>query len=131
MSRWIKVDVSTPDKGEIIDAAALCGISQGDAFLAFFRLYAWLDEQTTDGWLPRITPRIIDARACQPGFGDALARVGWLTFQPDGCMVTNWCAHNGQCAKRRAQQAVRMTKLREEQRNAGQVVRPCPRRPSR
>lgn len=126
MSRWIKIEVSTPDKGELLAAAEQCHCSQGDAFLAFFRLYSWLDEQTTDGFLPHYTPRMIDARACLAGFGLALAGVGWLSFNAAGCTVTNWCRHNGSCAKRRAQEAKRLNSLRDAKLMAGLPVRPLP-----
>lgn len=131
MSRWIKVDVATPMKGEVLAIARDCHCTHGDAFLAWFRVWAWLDELTTDGRLPGVTPAMMDGEARLQGFAASMARSGWMTFDEDGCTVTNWCKHNGSCAKRRAQQAVRMAQLRDEQRNAGQVVRPCPRRPSR
>ena len=129
--RWIKIGVDTPSKPAIVRLANDCGVSRGDAFLAFFRLYSWLDEQTADGRLPGVTPAMMDDEARLQGFAASMARSGWMSFDEDGCTVTNWCKHNGSCAKRRAQQAVRMAQLRDEQRNAGQVVRPCPRRPGR
>ena len=36
--RWIKIDVDTPQKPAIVRLANDCGVSRGDAFLAFFRL---------------------------------------------------------------------------------------------
>ena len=112
------------------NAALDCGCSAGDAFLAFFRLYSWLDEQTADGRLA--TDRDdVDAVARLPGFAASLERSGWLTFEGDECVVTNWEEHNGQNAKRRAESARLMTALREEKRRAGQVVRPLPKMPTR
>ena len=43
MARWLKVAVDTPYKTAIRNAARDCGVSRGDAFLAFFELYSWLD----------------------------------------------------------------------------------------
>ena len=132
MARWLKIGVDTPNKPAIRNAARDCGCSQGDAFLAFFRLYSWLDEQTTDGVV--VTDREeVDAVARIPGFGASLERSGWLSFGPDGdgLRVTNWDSHNGQCSKRRAQSAKLMNALREERRRAGQPVRPLPKMPTR
>ena len=130
MARWIKVCVDTPNKQAMRNAARDCGCSAGDAFLAFFRLYSWLDEQTADGRLA--TDRDdVDAVARLPGFAASLERSGWLTFEGDECVVTNWEEHNGQNAKRRAESARLMTALREEKRRAGQVVRPLPKMPTR
>ena len=131
MSRWIKVDVATPEKSEVLACMEDCQCTQGEAFLAWFRVWAWLDERTTDGWLPRMTPKLIDGVARLPGFSESMQRSGWLTFQPDGCMVANWCRHNGACAKRRAQEASRLAAIREEKRKVGEPVRSLPVRPRR
>lgn len=124
--RWIKIGVDTPNKPAIVRLAADCGCSRGDAFLAFFRLYSWLDEQTADGTL-YADPEEVDAVARLQGTAASLAGSGWLTFYADGRLaVTNWNEHNGQSAKRRAMNAKYQTECRERRRNAGLPVRPCP-----
>ena len=125
MSRWIKVCVDTPNKQAMRNAARDCGCSAGDAFLAFFRLFSWLDEQTADGRLA--TDRDdVDAVARLPGFAASLERSGWLAFEGDKCVVTNWGEHNGQNAKRRAMKARWMGEQRDDMRRRGLEVRPCP-----
>lgn len=125
--RWIKIDVDTPNKRAIVRLADDCGVSRGDAFLAFFRLYSWLDEQTADGSL-FADPEEVDAVARLRGTAASLSNSGWLTFSPDGRLaVTNWQEHNGQSAKRRAMDAVRKTLKRDELRKQGAPVRPLPR----
>lgn len=124
--RWIKIDVDTPNKPAIVRLANDCGVSRGDAFLAFFRLYSWLDEQTADGTLYADAEEV-DAIARLPGTATILARSGWLTFYPDGRLtVTNWQEHNGQSAKRRAMDARRQNECRERKRKAGLPVRSMP-----
>lgn len=131
MSRWIKVGVDTPYKAAIRNMARDCGCTRGDAFLAWFDLYAWLDEQTADGRLDAGRDEI-DRKAGLVGCAASLERSGWLTFTSDGgCIVTNWDEHNGQNAKRRAMNARQMSVAREEMRKAGIPVRPCPRMPMR
>jgi hypothetical protein len=132
MARWLKIGVDTPQKPAIRQAAKDCACSVGDAFLAFFRLYAWLDEQTEDGVVATDREEV-DAVARLPGFAASLERSGWLMFGPDGegLKVANWMEHNGQCAKRRAQSTRMMSALREERRKAGMPVRPCPKAPMR
>lgn len=129
--RWIKVDVTTPTKWELLQVMDDCHVTQGDAFLAWFRVWTWLDEATTDGRLPRVTPAMVDAQAQLRGFAASMQRSGWLLFDADGLTVANWCKHNGSCAKRRAQNAVRMNDLRKEKRRAGIPVRALPKRPVR
>lgn len=125
MSRWIKVDVSILSKPAIRNAARDCGVSVGDAFAAWFRLYSWLDEQTADGTLYS-DHADVDAVARLPGFAASLERSGWLAFQGDVLTVANWGAHNGSCAKRRAMEARRQCDIRDERRKQGLPVRPMP-----
>jgi hypothetical protein len=40
---WIKVEKLTPDKPEIAILARKLGVSIGDAFLEWFRIYAWAE----------------------------------------------------------------------------------------
>lgn len=124
--RWIKIDVDTPNKRAIVRLADDCGVSRGDAFLAFFRLYSWLDEQTADGSL-YADPEDVDAVARLAGAAHSLEHSGWLTFSEGGKLtVTNWQKHNGHSAKRRAMDAMRKNAKREELRKAGAPVRPLP-----
>ena len=125
--RWIKIDVDTPNKPAIVRLANDCGCTRGDAFLAFFRLYSWLDEQTADGTLYADADEV-DAVARLQGTAASLSNSGWLSFAADGRLtVTNWQEHNGQSAKRRAMDAVRKALKRDELRKQGLPVRPLPR----
>ena len=107
MAKWIKIETHTPDKAEIRHIARLCGCTKAEAFLAFFRVFVWLDEQTEDGHVDYFTAADADEIAGLPGFGDALQEVRWITFGPTGAVVANWDRHNGQSAKRRCLDAER------------------------
>jgi len=123
--RWIKIDVDTPNKPAIVRLANDCGCTRGDAFLAFFRLYSWLDEQTADGTLCA-DPEEVDAVARLPGTAASLAASGWLTFSGATLTVTNWQEHNGHSAKARALHAKRQNEYKERKRKEGLPVRPLP-----
>lgn len=125
MARWIKVCVDTPYKTAIRNMARDCGCSRGDAFLAWFDLYTWLDEQTADGRL-ETDHEELDRKAGLAGCAASLERSGWLSFADGVCTITNWDEHNGQNAKRRAMKAQWMNERREEMRRQGMEVRPCP-----
>ena len=125
MARWIKVGVDTPYKTAIRNIAKDCGCTRGDAFLAWFDLYAWLDEQTADGRL-ETDHEELDRKAGLAGCSASLERSGWLSFSDGVCTITNWEEHNGQNAKRRAANARWMSEHREEMRRQGMEVRPCP-----
>ena len=112
MARWIKIETHTPDKAEIRQIARLCHCTKAEAFLAFFRVFVWLDEQTDDGHVDFFTPEDADEIGGLKGFGEALEEVRWITFGPAGAVVSNWDRHNGQSAKRRCLDAERSRRLR-------------------
>ena len=112
MARWIKVETHTPEKAEIRHIARLCGCTKAEAFLAFFRVFVWLDEQTDDGHVEFFTPADADEIAGLKGFGEALQEVRWIMFGPTGAVVSNWDRHNGQSAKRRCLDAERKRAVR-------------------
>ena len=114
MAKWIKVETHTPDKAEIRHIARLCHCTKAEAFLAFFRVFVWLDEQTDDGHVDFFTPGDADDISGLEGFGDALQEVRWVTFSPGGAVVSNWDRHNGQSAKRRCMEAERKRAVRME-----------------
>lgn len=112
MAKWIKIETHTPDKAEMRHIARVCHCSKADAFLAFFRVFVWLDEQTEDGHVDYFTAADADEIAGLKGFGDALQEVRWIIFGPTGAVVANWDRHNGQSAKRRCLDAERKRAVR-------------------
>jgi hypothetical protein len=112
MAKWIKVETHTPDKAEIRQIARLCHCSKADAFLAFFRVFVWLDDQTEDGHVDFFTPDDADEIGGLPGLGDALETVRWITFSASCAVVANWNRHNGRSAKRRCLDAERKRNVR-------------------
>ncbi|MEI6078769.1 MAG: hypothetical protein WCS94_24555 [Verrucomicrobiota bacterium] len=113
MAKWIKVETHTPDKTELRQIARLCHCSKAEAFLAFFRVFVWLDEQTENGQVDFFTPDDADEIGGLPGLGDALETVRWITFSPGGAVVANWERHNGKSAKKRIIEAERSRRYRE------------------
>ena len=87
MAKWIKIETHTPDKAELRQIARLCHCSKADAFLAFFRVFVWLDEQTEDGYVDFFTPADADEIGGLPGLGAALESVRWITFSATGAVV--------------------------------------------
>jgi hypothetical protein len=113
MAKWIKIETHTPDKAEIRQIARLCRCSKAEAFLAFFHVYVWLDEQTENGHVDFFTPADADEIGALPGLGDALEAVRWVTFSAAGAVVAHWERHNGQSAKKRIVEAERSRRYRE------------------
>ena len=113
MAKWIKVETHTPDKAELRQIARLCHCSKAEAFLAFFRVFVWLDEQTEDGHVDYFTLNDADDIGGLTGLGNALETVRWITFSPGGAVVANWERHNGESAKKRCLAAERIKRYRQ------------------
>ncbi len=107
MAKWIKIETHTPDKTELRHIAKRCGCTKAEAFLAFFRVFVWLDEETEDGRVDFFTAEDADEIGRLKGLGEALQEVRWILFGPTGAVVSNWDRHNGQSAKRRCLDAER------------------------
>lgn len=112
MSHWIKVEVTTPDKPELLAAARLCGTSKGDTFLAFFRLWTYFDAHTATGIVQSLCLADLDQIAGVKGFGKAMGAVGWITEDATGIVINGWERHNGKSAKARGQMEKRVQKYR-------------------
>ena len=113
MAKWIKVETHTPDKAEVRHIARLCHCTKAEAFLAFFRVYVWLDEESDDGHVDFFTADDADEIGGLTGLGAALAEVRWISFGPTGAVVANWDRHNGKSAKKRCLEAERSRRQRE------------------
>lgn len=106
---WIKMEVATPDKPEVLAIAARMGWSDPDyAVGKLFRVWRWFDQQTKDGNAPGVTSALLDCIAGVTGFADAMQTVGWLVVDKDGIRLPGFDRHCGKTAKERAQTARRV-----------------------
>jgi hypothetical protein len=127
---WLKVEKVTPDKPEIAILARKLGVSQGEAFLSWFRVYSWADGITCPGFVPHLSPEDADtASHAAPGTCSALAsrEIGWLATDGGGIQFINWDRHNGKSAKSRALEAEKKRKQREKKEpEEPDLSRECP-----
>jgi hypothetical protein len=126
---WIKVCKDTPDKPEIRLLAKHLKVSKELAFAHWFRLYAWADGQTHDGWFPHLTLADVAESAGVPILACrilASAEVGWLmecSGDNPGVLIRHWEYHNGDCAKKRAMDSIRAAKYRAKKRYTQSVTK--------
>lgn len=85
---------------------------------ALHAVWSVFDEHSTDGILPGYSLEMMDEEIGWPGFSQAMHDIRWLERDDDcGLKLPEFSTHNGQTAKRRAQESER--KARE--RNAGAI----------
>jgi len=111
---WIKVEKGTPDKPEVLEMSALLNINDPDTVLGkLIRVWSWFDSNSENGHAPIVTKVLLDRLTGVTGFVDAMIKVGWLTESKDGYEITNFDRHLGKGAKKRASDAERKRKSRE------------------
>jgi len=108
---WLKIEVCTPDKPEVIGIADMLGIPPAHAFGSLFLIWRWFDQHTTEGNALYVTKVTIDRLSGNAGFADAMVKVGWLCVSEDGVVtLPHFDRHNGETAKQRALTAKRVSK---------------------
>jgi hypothetical protein len=99
---WIKFELATLDKPEVIAMAETLGTSSYDVVGRLLRVWGWFDQQTENGNALSVTgnalKRFIDRIAESQGFASTMQKVGWL--DDDG--LPNFDRHNGESSKTRA-----------------------------
>jgi hypothetical protein len=70
-------------------------------------VWCLFDAHSVDGRLDGYALDTVDELIGWAGFSAAMKMVGWIVDQPDGLMLPEFDTHNGQSAKRRAQDADR------------------------
>lgn len=109
---WIKVEVSTPDKPEVVQMAGALSMDQDCVAGKLLRLWIWADTNSVDGHDLSVTDSFLDRLTHCPGFAVALRGVGWLSGRDGRLTIPNFCRHNGQSAKSRALAQDRQAKSR-------------------
>lgn len=106
---WIKMEVSTPDKREVLDITFQMGWDDPDQTLGkLLRVWRWFDQHTVGGNAPNVSAALLDRVIGTPGFAQAMANVGWLEISTSGIQLPNFGRHNGKTAKERALTAKRV-----------------------
>jgi len=124
---WIKLEHATPDKPEVVTMAAQLDIDQDCVVGKLLRLWIWADQNSVDGNAISVTFAFLDRYTFCPGFGKALASVGWIIEQNGVVSMPNFARHNGESAKKRALGRNRAIKAR----NANSVTKPLQKRDQR
>lgn len=115
---WIKFDISTFDKPEVIAMADALSMPENHVVGCLLQVWAWFDQQTENGNARSVTKAYLDRRTGVTGFGDAMQKVGWLIEDNGGLIMPSFDTHNGKSAKKRALTARRVAKSKQKKGNA-------------
>ena len=105
MADWIKVEITSSQKIEVLTIADILDIDDHTVFGKLVILWCWADANTVDGHADNVTKRMIDRVVGHSGFADAMldSRVKWLKDDgKGGVYFANFDRHNGKGAKKRA-----------------------------
>lgn len=86
-------------------------------------VWCLFDAHSTDGKLAGYSLEAIDEQVGMPGFGRAMASVEWITEDATGLVLPEFDKHNGQSAKRRAQEADRKREARKSSASGADKMR--------
>jgi len=119
---WIKFQIDTPDKPEVVAIASRLGIDPDAVVGKLIRVWSWFDKHTRDGNAESVTLSFLDRITGVTGFGEQMMFVGWLEQNGSILTMVNFAYHNGSSAKSRALGKDRVDKHR----NAPTVTKPLP-----
>jgi len=109
---WIKMRVDLWDDPRVVRIVSALDADKATVCGALYRVWSLADQYTEDGRLVGYTPDALEQNAGVPGLCDAMQRAGWLVVKPDALVFPRFGEHNGQSAKRRAQERERKRRVR-------------------
>ncbi|WP_445656847.1 hypothetical protein [Achromobacter sp. NCFB-sbj8-Ac1-l] len=104
---WIKMRVDLPTHPKVVRIASACEADRLRVIGGLLSVWGLFDAHSIDGKLEGYTPKVMDETVGFPGFSDAMISVGWLEFDGNSLCMPEFDEHNGQSAKKRAQDADR------------------------
>lgn len=119
---WIKIRTNLHEDPRVMHLADRLAAPVPLVIGGLVRLWGYADSHSTDGLLRRMTARQVDTMLQHTGFSAALSEVGWLEETADGVLLPRFGDHNGQTAKDRAQNALRVARCKARKAGNGQAV---------
>jgi hypothetical protein len=104
---WIKMRVDLPTHPKVVRMASACKADRLRIIGGLLSAWALFDVHSVDGQLEGYSPEVLDETIGFPGFSHAMISVGWLEYDGSSLWMPRFEEHNGQSAKKRAQDADR------------------------
>ncbi len=110
---WIKMRVDLGTSPKVVRMASALRADRLRVVGALHAVWSLFDVHSTDGRLDGYSADTVDDLIGFPGFGAAMIAVGWLEDCGDALCTPRFDEHNGQSAKRRAQETERKREARK------------------
>lgn len=140
---WIKMGKDLLTHPKVVRMSSALRADKLRTVGGLFAVWCLFDTHSVDGQLSGYSAATIDDEIRFPGFCAAMAQVGWISFDGEGAVLPDFDEHNGQSAKRRAQETERKRndrkssasdadkkRTREEKRREEVIPTPTTRAPS-
>ena len=114
---WLKVEIATPEKPEILKMSEILGIDPDAVFGKLFRVWSWFDEHTTDGHAPTVTMMHLDRKVGVENFCAAMIETKWMKRTEKQISIPNFTRHHTKPSKDRALANLRKQAQRQKEKN--------------
>ncbi|WNO06033.1 hypothetical protein [Rhodoferax mekongensis] len=104
---WIKMRTNLLTHPKVVRMSSAFGADRIKTVGGIYAVWCLFDMHSEDGHLDGYTQEALDGLAGLPGISAAMASVGWLEITETGIATPEFDTHNGQSAKRRAQESER------------------------
>jgi hypothetical protein len=104
---WIKMRTDLFTHPKVVRITSALKADRFRTVGGLMSVWCLFDAHSTDGHLEGYDCATVDEMIGWHGFADAMKAVGWLDETPEGLVLPEFETHNGQSAKRRAQDADR------------------------
>lgn len=110
---WIKMRADLHTHPKVVRIASALKADRLRVVGGLHAVWCLFDVHSTDGELDGYNPEALDDLIGWPGFTAAMMAVGWMEQTADSLVTPRFDEHNGQSAKRRAQETERKRLARE------------------
>ena len=112
---WIKMRCDLQTHPKVVRISSAMCADRLRVIGGLHAVWSLFDAHSSDGALDGYTSESIDSLIGWPGFSAAMTSVGWLESNTQGVVLPRFDTHNGQSAKRRANDAERKRSGRNPQ----------------
>ncbi|UEQ10478.1 DNA replication domain protein [Pectobacterium versatile] len=110
---WIKMRADLHTHPKVVRMASALKADRLRIVGGLHSAWCLFDVHSIDGFLDGYSAETLDDLIGFPGFSQAMIAIGWLEEEGESLVMPRFDAHNGQSAKRRAQDAERKRNVRK------------------